>query len=67
MISIEKETLALQMFKMKKVLTVNQIAALLDAAIPTVRNRLKQWNTYTSYNMNGRFYTLLSRQVSSVG
>ena len=58
MISGEKENEVLRIFRKKKVLTVIQISDLLDAAVPTVRKRLKTWSTFTSYNMNGRFYTL---------
>ncbi len=54
----EKDSLALSCFKKKKVMVINQLAELLDRSIPTVRKRLKEWHTYTSYNYNGRYYTL---------
>jgi hypothetical protein len=54
----EKDLLALNDFKNQKVMDVNQLAELLDYSIPTVRRRLKQWGAYTSYNYNGRYYTL---------
>ncbi len=38
--------------------SIGQLVELLDCSIPTVRRRLKQWRTYTSYNYNGRYYTL---------
>lgn len=55
---IEKETNAISFFNRKKVLPVKELTRLLDCSIPTVRRRLKQWGTYTSYNLNGRYYTL---------
>lgn len=45
-------------FKEKKVLDIKQITKLLDCSTPTARRRLKQWQAYTSYNKNGRYYTL---------
>jgi len=48
----------LRIFRSKKVLTIGQIAEHLKKSIPTARNRLKQWNAITSYNKNGRYYTL---------
>lgn len=54
----EKDSLALSSFKKKKVMVISQLAELLDRSIPTVRKRLKIWHTYTSYNYNGRYYTL---------
>jgi hypothetical protein len=33
-------------------------ADLLDASIYTARRRLKEWNALSSYNRNGRYYTL---------
>jgi hypothetical protein len=54
----EKNSIALSDFKKKKVMVIDQLADLLDCSIPTVRRRLKKWRTYTSYNYNGRYYTL---------
>lgn len=54
----EKEKKALDSFLRKKVLRVEQVAELLACSIPTARRRLKKWQSYTSYNQNGRFYTL---------
>lgn len=39
-------------------MTISEIAESMQCSIPTVRNRLKKWKTYTSYNKNGRYYTL---------
>ncbi len=45
-------------FKNKKVVTVVVLAAWLSCSIATARRRLKAWRAYTSYNHNGRYYTL---------
>ncbi len=39
-------------------MTVVLLAAWLSCSIATARRRLKAWSTYTSYNHNGRYYTL---------
>jgi hypothetical protein len=44
----------------KKVITIDVLASLLNSSIKTARRRLKLWEAYTSYNENGRFYTLPS-------
>jgi hypothetical protein len=48
----------IQKFKNKKVVTIVVLAAWLSCSIATARRRLKAWRAYTSYNHNGRFYTL---------
>ncbi len=58
MIPSELEKQVLQKFRTRKVLTVDQLKSLLHCSVPTVRNRLHAWGTLTSYNHNGRFYTL---------
>jgi DNA-binding transcriptional regulator GbsR (MarR family) len=58
MISQQKEDNALKQFFKKKIMTISEIAQLMESSIPTVRNRLKKWQTYNSYNKNGRYYTL---------
>lgn len=58
MISPETEKEALQKFRTRKVLTVDQLGALLHCSVPTVRNHLRTWGALTSYNHNGRYYTL---------
>lgn len=45
-------------FQKVKVLTIEQLASLLEASIVTARRKLKKWNVITSINMNGRYYTL---------
>jgi len=45
-------------FKKEKVVTIVLLATWLSCSIPTARRRLKTWKAYTSYNHNGRYYTL---------
>lgn len=49
---------ALEKFRTEKVMTISQIANCLKKSIPTARNRLKQWQTITSYDKNGCYYVL---------
>ncbi len=49
---------ALKVFRAKKTATVDEIAAFLEASLPTARRRLKAWGAYRSYNQNGRLYAL---------
>lgn len=58
MICEEKENRFLKHFRKKKIMTISEITESMQCSIPTVRNRLKKWKTYTSYNKNGCFYTL---------
>ena len=48
----------LKIFQKKKVLMIEELSGLLDSSLITARRRLKQWNAYTSYNQNGRYYVL---------
>lgn len=45
-------------FRNKKVITVNELSDFLKCSVPAARNRFKEWNTYTSFNKNGRYYVL---------
>ena len=45
-------------FKRQKVVTIVQLSNWLSCSIVTARRRLKAWHAYTSYNRNGRYYTL---------
>jgi hypothetical protein len=45
-------------FKKQKVVTIIQLADWLSCSVVTARRRLKAWRAYTSYNHNGRYYTL---------
>jgi hypothetical protein len=42
----------------KKVFTLDQLVSALSCSTPTARLKLKQWQAYTSYNQNGRYYTM---------
>lgn len=48
----------IQRFKNKKIVTIVVLVAWLSCSIATARRRLKAWRAYTSYNHNGRYYTL---------
>lgn len=41
-----------------KVLTIEQLVDLLKSSVITARRRLKKWEALTSFNQNGRYYTL---------
>lgn len=41
-----------------KVFTLNRLISALGCSMPSARVKLKQWKAYTSYNQNGRYYTL---------
>ncbi len=45
-------------FRKRKVLTLEEVAELIDRSIHTARRQLKEWNAHTSYNHNGRYYAL---------
>jgi len=52
------EKLALERFRKQKIITIDQLVELLTCSVITARRRLKKWQTYTSINQNGRYYTL---------
>lgn len=54
----DRDSKSLKIFRKRKVLTALELASLLQCSLPTVKRRLKQWNTHTSYNKNGRYYVL---------
>jgi len=56
----EHERQTLSAFKLRKVLAITQLCALLRLSVPTVRRRLKEWRALSSYNASGRYYTLPS-------
>ena len=60
MIDSEIEQAALERFKYKKVMTVNELSDLVGCSVPTIRKRLRKWKTFTSYNKNGSYYVLPS-------
>ena len=41
-----------------KVFSIGEVASVLTCSIPNARIKLKQWRAYTSYNQNGKYYTL---------
>lgn len=49
---------ALDYFNRQKIITLEQLIDLLECPAITARRRLKQWQTYTSINQNGRYYAL---------
>ena len=42
----------------RKVVTVDVLSSYLGSSVKTARRRLRLWEAHTSYNKNGRFYTL---------
>ena len=49
---------AIDTFAFKKILTVTELTEILQCSQITVHRRLKEWNALTSYNKNGRYYTI---------
>jgi hypothetical protein len=49
---------ALKHLERVKVFTIEELVNLLKCSIPNARLKLRKWQTYTSYNQNGRFYVL---------
>jgi hypothetical protein len=49
---------AIDTFSFKKILTVTELSEILQCSQITVHRRLKEWNALTSYNKNGRYYTI---------
>ncbi len=47
-----------KVFKKQKILTMRILLEILLCSERTIQRRLKQWSAYTSYNKNGRYYTL---------
>ena len=45
-------------FRQNKIMTIEKLMQLLQCSAITVRRRLKKWETFTSINQNGRYYTL---------
>lgn len=50
----------LKIFKKEKVMTLKELGDFLNCCKRTVQRRLSKWRAYTSYNQNGRYYTLQS-------
>ena len=49
---------AIDTFAFKKILTVTELSVILQCSEITVHRRLKEWDALTSYNKNGRYYTI---------
>jgi hypothetical protein len=49
---------AIKAFRKRRIMTLEEVAELIHSSIHTGRRRLKTWRTHTSYNHNGRYYTL---------
>lgn len=45
-------------FRRQMIMTLAEVADLIDSSIHTARRRLKEWGALNSYNQNGRYYTL---------
>jgi hypothetical protein len=41
-----------------KIFKIGDMASLLTCSVPNARLKLKQWQAFTSYNQNGKYYTL---------
>ena len=57
---ITNDTKILKIIFKRKTITIDVLSSLLNSSIKTARRRLKLWEAHTSYNENGRFYTLPS-------
>lgn len=53
-----RETTVLKRFSRIKVVTIEELVGLLQSSVMTARRRLKKWKALTSFNQNGRYYTL---------
>jgi len=53
-----REKRCLTVFRRRKALTLPELLDLFGGSLRTVQRRLKVWQTRTSYNQNGRYYTL---------
>ncbi len=49
---------AYRYLKKLKVFSIRELSSVLTCSIPNARLKIKQWQAYTSYNQNGKYYTL---------
>jgi hypothetical protein len=49
---------AYRYFEKLKVFSIGELSSVLTCSIPNARLKIKQWRAYTSYNQNGKYYTL---------
>jgi hypothetical protein len=52
------ENCVIEKFRKHKVITIGQLVEWLKCSMITARRRLKKWQSHTSINKNGRYYTL---------
>ena len=52
------EKIVLGKFRRLKIINIEELVRLLQCSAITARRRVKNWQTYTSVNKNGRYYTL---------
>jgi hypothetical protein len=52
------ENQVLDQFRRQKIATIEQLVKWLKCSVITVRRRLKRWQSFTSINQNGRYYSL---------
>ena len=52
------ENRVLEKFRRQKIITIGQLIEWFKCSVITARRRLKKWQSYTSINKNGRYYTL---------
>ncbi|MCG8687383.1 MAG: hypothetical protein MI892_21075 [Desulfobacterales bacterium] len=57
-IDTQKIDLARSTVKKQKIFTLKKLVSLLDCSSRTAQAKLKLWEAYTSYNQNGKYYTL---------
>jgi hypothetical protein len=57
-IATKKLDFARATVKKSKIFMLNELVSLLGCSSRTAQAKLKFWKTYTSYNQNGRYYTL---------
>ena len=57
-IDATKIDLARSTVKKQKIFTLKKLASILDCSSRTAQTKLKHWKAYTSYNQNGKYYTL---------
>ena len=60
MARLNQDTLktAWQHLEQIKIFNIGELASVLTCSVPNARLKLKQWRAYTSYNQNGKYYTL---------
>jgi hypothetical protein len=57
-IDVEQLRKIKSILKKKIIFTFVELLLLLNCSIRTGRSKLKEWQTYNSYNKNGKFYTM---------